>query len=234
VAEAKSQIIEVSTQTNTTPATVPKVSLSSRFLKYTNQRAEEITICDIKELKIPGLHNVENVACAAAISILLGIDIEHISEALLGFSGVEHRLEKIAKVNNIAFINDSIATTPDRTLVGLKSIDTPTILLMGGRDKKLPFDNLLPEITQKCRAVITFGEARHIFKNRIILPEVKVHHRELLGDAFKLAVELGVSGDCILLSPGGTSFDQYNTFEERGSEFKKLVNDLARESIICP
>jgi len=234
VAEAKSQIIEVSTQIDTTPATVPKVSLSSGFLQYTNERAEEITICDIKELKIPGLHNVENVACAAAISILLGIDIEHISEALLAFSGVEHRLEKIAQVNNIAFINDSIATTPDRTLVGLKSIDAPTILLMGGRDKKLSFNNLLPEITRKCRAVITFGEARHIFKNRIILPEVKVHERELLGDAFKLAVELSVSGDCILLSPGGTSFDHYSTFEERGNEFKKLVNDLAREAIICP
>jgi UDP-N-acetylmuramoylalanine--D-glutamate ligase len=234
IIEAKSQILEVSTQTSATSAKVARVSLSSKFLKYTNQKAEEITICNIEELKIPGSHNVENVACAAAITILLGVDIEHISEALISFAGVEHRLEEIDKVNNVVFINDSIATTPDRTLVGLKSVEARTILLMGGRDKKLPFDNLLSEITKKCRHVITFGEARQVFKDRIILAEVKVHDRKFLGDAFKLAVELAVPGDCILLSPGGTSFDQYRTFEERGAEFKKLANDLMRESVECP
>tara|TARA_B110000116_G_scaffold36530_2_gene28598 strand:- start:3461 stop:4888 length:1428 start_codon:yes stop_codon:yes gene_type:complete len=232
--EAKSQILEVSTQTSATSDKVARVFLSSKFLKYINQKAEEITICNIEELKIPGSHNVENVACAAAISILLDVDIKHISAALISFSGVEHRLEEIDKVNNIAFINDSIATTPDRTLVGLKSVEARTILLMGGRDKKLPFNNLLSEIAKKCSHVITFGEARQVFKDRIILAEVKVHDREFLGDAFKLAVELAVPGDCILLSPGGTSFDQYRTFEERGAEFKKLANDLMRESVACP
>jgi UDP-N-acetylmuramoylalanine--D-glutamate ligase len=234
IIEAKSQILEVSTQISATSAKVARVSLSSKFLKYTNQKAEEITICNIEELKIPGSHNVENAACAAAITILLEVDIEHISAALISFPGVEHRLEEIDKVNNVVFINDSIATTPDRTLVGLKSVKARTILLMGGRDKKLPFDNLLSEITKKCRHVITFGEARQVFKDRIISAEVKVHDREFLGDAFKLAVELAVPGDCILLSPGGTSFDQYRTFEERGAEFKKLANDLMRESVECP
>ena len=105
---------------------------------------------------------------------------------------------------------------------------------MGGRDKKLSFDNLLPEIAKKCRDVVTFGESSQIFKDRIILPEVKVHERKFLGEAFKLAVELSVPGDCILLSPGGTSFDQYRTFEERGAEFKKLVSALEDEPVACP
>ena len=233
VIEATGKVLETSTQTDPSSIRFPKVFLSSNFLKYAKDITEEVTICDVEKLKIPGSHNVQNVACAAAISILLEIDIRHISSALMSFSGVEHRLEKINKVNNISFINDSIATTPDRTLVGLKSINTRTILLMGGRDKKLPFDNLLPEIAKKCRDVITFGESSQLFKDRIILPGVKVHERKSLGDAFELAVKLGTPGDCILLSPGGTSFDQYRTFEERGAEFKKLVDALGDEPVTC-
>jgi len=234
VLEAKGKVLEISTQTGPGSTGIPKIFLSSKFLTYANENAEEITICDVENLKIPGSHNIENAACAAAISILLEIDIQHISSALVSFAGVEHRLEKINEINNISFINDSIATTPDRTLVGLKSVNSRTILLMGGRDKKLSFENLLPEIAKKCSDVVTFGESSQIFKDRISLPGVKVHEHEFLREAFKLAVELSVPGDCILLSPGGTSFDQYQTFEERGTEFKKLVDALADEPVACP
>lgn len=186
----------------------------------------------IERAAIPlrGAHNVANVVSAVAVASLLGVGDEAAARAIRGFGGVPHRLEEIAR-GGVRWINDSIATTPERTLAGLRSYDGPIVLLLGGRDKHLPLTELAHEAVARCRAVIGFGEAAATFLAAVRaardgdLPVL----RETAGveAAVEAAAALARPGDAVLCSPAGTSFDAYRNFEERGAAFRAAVAAVA-------
>ncbi len=116
-----------------------------------------------RDIPLRGTHNLANVLQATALASLLGAPDEAIAAAVRAFRGVPHRLEHVATVNDVLWVNDSIATTPERTLAGLRSYREPVVLLLGGRDKSLPLAELATEVARRCRAVVTFGEAAGLF-----------------------------------------------------------------------
>ena len=156
------------------------------------------------------------------------------------FTGVEHRLEFVADVRGARWYNDSIATAPERSLAALRSFDSPIVLLAGGRDKNLMWNEFAAEVTRRVRHVITFGEAgpmiARLFDGQVsgearadavagVLLE-GVTETQTLEDAVVAAATVARAGDVVLLSPGGTSFDAFQDFEERGDRFRQLVADL--------
>ena len=176
----------------------------------------------VEELLIPGEHNLRNAL--AALAIVGDLVPDDIAAAVLrSFTGVPHRLELVAEVAGVRFINDSIATTPERTLAGLRATSGPIVLMLGGRDKKLPLDPLLPEIDRHVREIVLFGEAAPAWS--AWLSEQRIHHVRLdtFASAFEQAAEAAQHGETVLMSPGGTSFDAYPNFEARGQHFRELV-----------
>ena len=176
----------------------------------------------VEELLIPGEHNLRNALAALAIvGALVPDDIA--ADVLRSFTGVPHRLELVAEVGGVRFVNDSIATTPERTLAGLRATSGPIVLMLGGRDKKLPLDPLLPEIDRQVREIVLFGEVAPAWS--AWLSEQRIHHvrSDTFEAAFEQAVETAHPGETVLLSPGGTSFDAYPNFEARGQHFRELV-----------
>ncbi len=187
-------------------------------------------ICSTAELKLPGVHNWENALAAAAIAAAAGATAEHARPVLTSFTGVPHRLELVRTRRGVAWYNDSIATAPERTLAALRSFDRPVVLMLGGRDKHLPLEELAAEVVRRGRAAVLFGEAAPLLEValRAADPGGRLVRRrvERLPEAVAAAAELARPGDVVLLSPACTSYDQYNDFEERGAHFQRLVAEL--------
>lgn len=175
------------------------------------------------ELRIPGQHNLRNALAALAITADL-VPLEAAAATLKSFTGVPHRLEEVAVVSGVRYINDSIATTPERTLAGLRAIAGPIVLLLGGRDKHLPLDPLVDELRRSVRGLVLFGEAAPAWSRwlseHVFAPDAVV---ETLDLALPIAARLAKPGDAVLCSPAGTSFDQYPNFAARGDHFRGLV-----------
>jgi UDP-N-acetylmuramoylalanine--D-glutamate ligase len=160
-----------------------------------------------------------------------GASIEAMHQVITRFTGVEHRLELVREHNQVAYYNDSIATSPERLIAALRSFNEPIVLLAGGRDKHLPWDEAVRLMLHKTHAVILFGEAskliaREIDSLRLIqdfaeIPVVRCCSN--LEEAVQLAAQVSHPGDVILLSPGCASFDAFSDFVERGQRFKELV-----------
>lgn len=188
-------------------------------------------------IKLRGEHNVQNVLAATAVACLAGIEARAIADAVASFLGVPHRLELVAALEGVSYYNDSIATTPERTIAGLHSFTEPVVLLLGGRDKHLPLDRLAQETCRKCRGVIFFGEAGGLLSEAIdnyarrwpLAQRPLTARVATLADAVHAAWEMARPGDVVLLSPACTSFDAYNNFEERGEEFRALISGLEEE-----
>ncbi|MSQ30112.1 MAG: UDP-N-acetylmuramoyl-L-alanine--D-glutamate ligase [Dehalococcoidia bacterium] len=185
------------------------------------------------EIALRGDHNVENVLSAIAVAALLGVSADASARAVRGFTGVAHRLEPVGTNDGVQYINDSIATAPERTLAGMRAFSEPLVLLLGGRDKNLPTRVLGEEVVRRCRAVITFGEASDLYaaairdtagSDRVTLRQVAD-----VPAAVRAAAELARPGDVVLFSPAGTSFDAYRNFEARGRAFRDTVRALKGE-----
>lgn len=179
------------------------------------------------ELRIPGVHNVRNALAAIALCAALGVPDAVIAGALREFKGVAHRLETVGEIGGVRYINDSIATAPERTLAGFRAIDAPIVLLLGGRDKALPLDNLIAALPKHTRAIICFGELAPNWSEQ--LRQAGLACEDPVGDlsqALDIARSLTRPGDAVLLSPGGTSFDAYPNFQARGDHFRQLVEAL--------
>jgi UDP-N-acetylmuramoylalanine--D-glutamate ligase len=183
----------------------------------------------VSDIPLRGRHNVANVAAATAIAAACDIGPVAVSQAVRSFRAPPHRLEVVADVRGVTYINDSIATAPERTLAALKSFTEPVVLLLGGRDKHLPLEEMLVEAEAKCRAIVCFGESGHALAEAAHAIRTPVHEAETLPAAFEEAARLAQSGDIVLLSPACTSFDAYPNFEARGEEFRALVSRLSRE-----
>ena len=179
------------------------------------------------ELLIPGQHNIRNALAAIALSARLGVPDAVIAETLRRFRGVAHRLETIAEIDDVRYINDSIATAPERTLAGVRAVDSPLVLLLGGRDKKLPLNNLIRELPGRARAIICFGALAPTWSAQLRRAGLDcTGPLDSLEEAVETARAAARAGDAVLLSPGGTSFDAYPNFQARGDHFRALVEAM--------
>ncbi len=193
-----------------------------------------IDICAVDEISIPGDHNLLNVLAAVAIAGAWGLTPPRIAATIRAFQGVNHRLQTVAEVHGIRYIDDSIATAPERTVASLRSLDQPVVLLLGGREKTLPLDLLAREAQKRCRAIVCFGEAKTVFADGIKAIWAQdsdappVHIVDDLSAAVTSATRLAERGDAVLLAPAGTSFDAYANFEARGDHFAALARQQGR------
>ena len=182
-------------------------------------------------IHLRGAHNLQNVLAACAISVAAGLPPQAMRTAVESFYGVPHRLELVRTWGGAAWYNDSIATAPERAMAAIRSFDEPIVLLAGGRDKDLPWGELAELVHQRVDHLIIFGEAGEIIQRAV--GEVHLGRRPYtiqrfagLQQAVKAAAELVEAGDVVLLSPGGTSFDEFRDFEARGEAFRQWVNEL--------
>lgn len=182
----------------------------------------------ISDIPLRGSHNLANVAAATAIAAACNIEPRAVGRAVRAFKAPPHRLEFVAKVNGADFFNDSIATTPERALAALRAFDQPSVLLLGGRDKQLPLDSLMSEVSRRCRAVVAFGESGLAMAHAAQQTGVTVVRTATLSQAVEAASAQAQAGDVVLLSPACTSFDAYENFEQRGADFRELVASLAK------
>lgn len=181
-------------------------------------------------LKLRGRHNLLNVAAACAISAAAGVAPDAMAAVASSFTGVEHRLELVRDRDGVRWYNDSIATAPERAAADLRSFDEPIILLAGGRDKKLPWDDFARLAIQRVRVLILFGEAAGLIAGAVASQpggsDLHIVRCPNLPEAVAAAAQVARPGDVVLLSPGGTSFDAYKDFAARGEHFRSLVNGL--------
>lgn len=192
----------------------------------------ERALFDQSIVGLHGTHNQLNVMAACLICIAAGIQEEAIMAAVRDFRGVAHRLEFVRHWGGADWYNDSIATAPERSMAAIRSFDQPIILLLGGRDKDLPWESLGELIQDRVKQVVLFGEAAQVIEQALFnIPANKRHfstHRcQMMKDAVVKAASLVQPGDVVLLSPGGTSFDEFRDFEERGERFQQWVQELS-------
>lgn len=177
------------------------------------------------ELKIKGIHNLENALCAVCVGWIFKVKPQSMAKTLKNFKGLEHRFEYVANIGGIDFINDSKATTPEAAGAALSSINQPIILIAGGRDKNANFTTIKDLVRNKVKMCVLVGEAKEKIRRQLI-DAINFKEAKSLVDAVKVAYNLADRGDCILLSPMCTSFDMFRDFEERGSVFKETVKTL--------
>lgn len=177
-------------------------------------------------IRLRGRHNLANVVMAAAIGAEAGLPQDAMQRAIANFRGVPHRLEIVGTAYGATWVNDSIATSPERAIAGLNAFTEPVVLLLGGREKNLPLDGLRQIARTRCHAVICFGEARAIFAEALGGAATETRTVETLEDAVAAAADIVQPGDAVLLSPAGASFDAYPSFEFRGERFRQLVQAL--------
>ncbi|MGD9315290.1 MAG: UDP-N-acetylmuramoyl-L-alanine--D-glutamate ligase, partial [Anaerolineae bacterium] len=206
----------------------------------------ETVLCRAGDLRLRGRHNLANALAAAALVASasgaceagtgpVDLPMEALRRTVTSFPGVEHRLELVREREGVRWYNDSSATTPERTVAALRSFNGPIVLLAGGRDKYLPWDEMAAVTWRKVRHLVLFGEAAGLIEGAmrdaqhdVDQPqrETTVHQAGSLAQAVDLAARLAQPGDLVLLSPGGTSFDAYQDFPARGEHFRQLVHDL--------
>jgi UDP-N-acetylmuramoylalanine--D-glutamate ligase len=148
---------------------------------------------------------------------------------LATFAGVPHRLEVVGEVGGVRYVNDSIATSPERSIAALESFDEPIVLLAGGRDKHLPWDRWAEVVGRRARHLVLLGEAQELIAVAARAhgaAGVPQHRVATLDDAIALARDLARPGDVVLLSPGCTSYDQFHDFEERGARFRAAIQQM--------
>jgi UDP-N-acetylmuramoylalanine--D-glutamate ligase len=199
----------------------------------------EEVIGRVEELELLGWHNIANVLAACLLAGSAGVPVETLRQVATTFGGVEHRLELVRERNGVRWYNDSIATSPERTVAALQAFEAPIVLLAGGRDKHLPWNEMAALTLHKARHLILFGEAAGAIEGAMREAArgeeeaggarrgtTHIHHAGRLELAVELAAELSQPGDVVLLSPGGTSFDAYSDFVARGDHFRGLVQGL--------
>ncbi|MBN1938680.1 MAG: UDP-N-acetylmuramoyl-L-alanine--D-glutamate ligase [Candidatus Aminicenantes bacterium] len=187
---------------------------------------EEKRILPAAEIKLPGPHNLENVLAAAAAARILGVAPSRIRGTVRAFRGLEHRLEPVASVRGVRFVNDSKATTVDAALKALASFSRPVVLILGGKDKGSDFRTLRKAVRSGVKSVVLVGADRE--KIRAALKgAVPLRDAGSYAEVVRTAFEAAAPGDVVLLAPACTSWDMFRDFEERGRVFKREVRRLA-------
>ncbi|WP_395077598.1 UDP-N-acetylmuramoyl-L-alanine--D-glutamate ligase [Flavobacterium sp.] len=221
-------------KTNKTKAKLVPFSLTKQFKfgAYENENNINININNdpfvmpTSQLSLEGKHNVKNALAATSVAQLLKIRKKTIRESLTDFQGVEHRLEKVLKIQNVQYINDSKATNVNAAYFALDSMTTPTIWIVGGVDKGNDYDELMELVHKNVKAIICLG-----IDNKKIIDAFGDIVDELIettsmNEAVRQAYKLGEKGDTVLLSPACASFDLFENYEDRGRQFKEAVRNL--------
>ena len=188
-------------------------------------------VLDQSDILLPGIHNVENYM-AAILAVGDRVSTENIRAVARSFGGVEHRIELVREKDGVRYYNDSIASSPTRTIAGLRSFDQKLILIAGGYDKHVPFEPLGPEIVDHVKTLILTGatapkiEAAVLAAPNYAPGSPEILHEEDFYEAVRLASRVAKPGDVVILSPAGPAFDKFKNFAVRGKEFKKTVMSL--------
>ncbi len=218
----------------------PGAAAADEALIWRRPGLPDVEICRAREVRLRGRHNLANIRAACCLAGAAGATAEAMRSVATSFGGVEHRLQIVRQRAGVAWINDSIATAPERTVAALRAFAEPIVLLLGGRDKHLPWAECAAEIhmrrsngAPRVRRVVLFGEAAGLIADSLAkhvaetgVPEVPVTHCADLPEAVQAAAQHARAGDVVLLAPGGTSFDAYEDFAARGRHFAALVEAL--------
>ncbi len=190
--------------------------------------SEKTPIIDVKDIRIPGPHNLQNAAAAALAALLLGVEPRIIGESLRIFPGVEHRMEAVDTVAGIRFINDSKATNVDSVCYALRSVDAPVVLIAGGREKGGSYAPIIDVGKGKIKEIVLIGEGReNMFE--ALGKSFPVQFASSMEEAVTTAFGAASPGEIVMLSPACASFDMFRNYEHRGEIFKKAVAKLKTE-----
>lgn len=186
-------------------------------------------ILNKNDIKLRGIHNLENIATALTAVIDL-IDLDKSIEVIKNFNGVEHRLEFVREINNVKWYNDSVSSSPTRTIAGLYSYDENIVLIAGGYDKHLDYTNIAKPILDKVTKLILMGDTKEKIYNAVTTsvmnPNIEIYKCNTLQEVVDKAKEVAIPGEIVLFSPASASFDMFKNFADRGNQFKDLVNKL--------
>jgi UDP-N-acetylmuramoylalanine--D-glutamate ligase len=219
---------------NKTKAQLMPFSLTQTFEKgaYLNKNKMEVNIneeefiMETEYIALEGKHNLKNAMAATSVAKLMQIRKETIRESLSNFQGVEHRLEKVLKIQNVQYINDSKATNVNATFFALDSMNVPTVWIVGGVDKGNDYSELMPLVREKVKGIICLGvDNKKIIDAFGSVVDVMVEV-DSMADAVKMASRMAEKGDAVLLSPACASFDLFENYEDRGKQFKMAVQNL--------
>ncbi|NSW51069.1 MAG: UDP-N-acetylmuramoyl-L-alanine--D-glutamate ligase [Anaerolineae bacterium] len=213
------------------PDRIPQAYLRNEQL-FVHDGEQEQLLLNTADIHLRGRHNHYNVLAACIIATLAGVPVRNIRQSVENFKGVEHRLELVRIHHDIKWYNDSIATAPERTMAAIRSFNEPLVLLLGGRDKDLPWEKLARLVHQRVHDVILFGEAAGKIAEALLAARTgtslaQVNRCENLEQAVQCAARVAHPGDVVLLSPGGTSYDEFKDFAERGERFKLWVQQIS-------
>jgi UDP-N-acetylmuramoylalanine--D-glutamate ligase len=198
----------------------------------------DVDVVSRTEVRLRGAHNVANTLAAMALADAAGGSVRGMRQAIGSFRGVPHRLEEVRVLRDVLWVNDSIATAPERVLAALSAFDEPIVLLAGGRDKDLPWQPFAERVVERVRVLVLFGEAADMIAAEVDSALEAAHgdgkatrleavvRVDALEAAAAAAAARAQPGEVVLLSPGGTSFDAYNDFAERGDRFRNWVTRL--------
>lgn len=196
-----------------------------------NDYGKVTKIMDMHDIKIPGMHNVENYL--TAIAVTWGeVSLDTIRKVAKEFGGVEHRIEFVREINGAKYYNNSIASSPTRVLACLNSFDEKQIMIQGGSDKGISFEPMADSICEKVKVLILMGETKEKIRDAVMSskkynPEnIRIFIVRDMQEAVQTAYKYAEKGDIVSLSPACASFDMYRMFEDRGKHFKQLVNEL--------
>ncbi|HHV35546.1 MAG TPA: UDP-N-acetylmuramoyl-L-alanine--D-glutamate ligase [Syntrophomonadaceae bacterium] len=202
------------------------IGVQGEHIIYTFQGKDE-PLCSVRDIRMPGFHNLENALAAAAVSLLAGVDQDCVVKALTSFPGVPHRVEEVRVLDGVRYVNDSKGTNPEAVLKALDSYEAPVILIAGGRYKGGNLDELTQKICKKAKALILLGEAAPLFRKAAMAVGFnEIWEVSSLSEAVELAHNIARTGDVVLLSPGCASWDMFRDYEERGDLFRKVVEEL--------
>jgi len=219
---------------NKTNAQLIPFSISKTLEKgaYLNQNTMEVNIneeefiMETEYIALEGKHNMKNAMAATSVAKLMKIRNATIRESLSNFQGVEHRLEKVLKIQNVQYINDSKATNVNATFFALDSMNSPTVWIVGGVDKGNDYSELMPLVREKVKAIVCLGmdntKIIEAFGNVVDM----VLEVDNMFDAVNMSAHLAEKGDMVLLSPACASFDLFENYEDRGNQFKRAVQGL--------
>ncbi len=217
------------------PQSVPQVFLQEGWFVFRDAAGRAVPLFPQSLVRLVGEHNLRNVAAASMAGLLAGLAPQELAQGLEGFTGVPHRLEIVLERNGVTWVNDSIATTPARAMAGIRAFaGRPLILLAGGKDKDLPWEDWAAVVREHVDVLIVFGPAREkIFQALERVPGEKpqeVVEARGLRDAVEAAAQRARPGYVVLLSPGAASFDEFPNFEVRGQRFREWVQEVAGDS----
>ena len=201
-------------------------------LLYLYDHGVDIPLLRRDHLHLRGDHNVMNVLAAFAIGHAAGLPLDAMLAAAEQFRGVPHRLELVRELHGVRWYDDSIATAPERSMASVRAFEESVVLLLGGRDKDLSWEDLANLIRQRVDHVVLFGEAAGKIEQALARPAsggrpYSISRAAGLEEAVRMAARVAEPGDVVLLAPGGTSFDEFSDFEERGEKFRSWVQALS-------